>query len=76
MLMDETALYQFVCLGFSPNSRIVYSYGDVTSEGLQYLTYFWHSSPLSIKGCLACQTYHDTLDPFLMAVALTTDTER
>ena len=56
---------KFVCLfvwGFSPHSRIFYSYGvvTITSEGLQNLTYAQQSWLLSSEGSLVCHTYCDT----------------
>ena len=57
-------VYVCFCLGTpNKNSRIFHSYGDVTitDEGLQILTYTWHSWPLSSEGSLACHTYCDTV---------------
>ena len=45
----------FLFWGFSFRSRIFHSYGDVTGEGLQMLTYARHSWPLSSEGYLACR---------------------
>ena len=64
----------FVCLflwGLSSYSRIFHSYGDVTitGEGLQILTYAWHSWPLGSKGSLVCHTYCDTGHPFIMVIS-------
>ena len=61
----------FVCLfvwSLLSHSRIFHPYGDVTmaGEGLQSLTYAWHSWPLSSKGSLTCHTHCDTCLPFIM----------
>ena len=44
----------------SSHSRIFHSFGDVTiaGEGLQILTYAWHSWPLSSEGSLTCLLRH------------------
>ena len=51
----------FICLivVFHPTQEFFYSYGDatITGEGLQILTYAWHSWPLSSEGSLACHVY-------------------
>ena len=59
-------VYLFVFL--SSHSRIFHSHGDVTitSEGLQILIYARHSWLLSSEGSLACLTYCDTGQPFIM----------
>ena len=61
----------FVCIFFSSHSRIFHSYGDVTitSEGLQILTYAWHSWPLRSEGSLTCHTYCDTGHSFIMVIS-------
>ena len=48
-----------------------YNYGDVTipGEGLQILTYTWHSWPLSTEDSLACHTYCDRGNPFIMVIS-------
>ena len=63
----------FVCLyilGFSSHCRIFYSYGDVTFAGerLQILPCAWHAQPLSSEGPIACPTYCDTGNPFIMVI--------
>ena len=55
----------FVCLfvwGFKSHSIIFHPYGVITiaGEGLQILTYAWHSRQLSSEGFLACHIYCDT----------------
>ena len=57
--------------GFTSHSRIFHSHGDVTitSEGLQILTYARHSGPLSREGSLACHTYFDTGQPFIIVIS-------
>ena len=56
----KICLFLFVW-DFSPHSRIVHSYGDVTiaGEGLQILTFARHSWPLSSEGSLAYHTHCD-----------------
>ena len=53
--------------GFSSQSRIFLSYGDVTiaGEGLHILTSVRHSWLFSSDGSLACYTYLDTGHPFI-----------
>ena len=41
----------------------------ITSEGLQLLTYTWHSWPFSSEGSLACHTYCDTGHTFIMVIS-------
>ena len=64
----------FLFWGFSFRSRIFHSYGDVTGEGLQILTYARHSWPLTSDGYLACRTYCDTAHPLLQSSPRTHDT--
>ena len=54
--------------GFTSHSRIFHSYGDVTitGEGLQSLKYVRHPWSLYSEVSLACHTYCDTSQPFLM----------
>ena len=61
----------FVCLLFSSHSRIFHSYGDVTitEEGLQFFSYARHSRPLNSEGSLACHTYYDTGQSFIMLIS-------
>ena len=56
---------------FLSHSRIFHSYGHVTiaGEGLQILTYAWHSWPLSCEGSLACHTCCDTRHPLIMIIS-------
>ena len=42
----------------------------ITSEGLQLLTYTWHSWPFSSEGSLACHTYCDTGHTFIMVISM------
>ena len=60
----------FVC-GFSSNSIIFHSFGDVTitGEGLHILTYTWHSWALRNECSLTCLTYCDTGQPFIMVIS-------
>ena len=57
---------------FSSHSKIFMydSYRDVTitGEGLQILTYAWHSWSLSSEGSLTCHTYCYTGQPFIMVI--------
>ena len=68
----ETSLYisivGFFLLSFTSHSRL-HSYGDITitGEGLQILTYTWHSG--CSEGYLACNTYCDTSHPFIMVIS-------
>ena len=67
-------LYNIVCLfvwNISADLRIFHSYGDVTvaGEGLQILTYVRRTWPLSRKGSLACHTYNDTGQIFIMVIS-------
>ena len=57
--------------GFSSNSRIFHSYGDVTftGKGLQILTYARHLWLFSKQGSLACHIYCDTGHPFIMVIS-------
>ena len=66
------------CLGFVlfvwdflSHSRIFHSFGDITitAEGLQILSYAWHSWPVSSEGSLTCHTYCDTGQPFIMVIS-------
>ena len=66
----------FVCFfvwGNMSQSRNFYSFGDFTiiwfSEGLQILTYTRHSCPLRNEGSLACYTYCDTDQSFIMVIS-------
>ena len=61
----------FVLGGFHVPLESFHSYGDVniTSEGLQILTYARHSWPLCSEGSLACHTYCDTGHPFIMVIS-------
>ena len=45
------------------------NYVMITSEGLQILTYAWHSWPFSSEGSLACHTYCDTGHLFIMVIS-------
>ena len=66
---------KLVCLGFSSQSRIFHSFGDVTitDEGL-ILVYAWHSWLLSNEGSLVCHTYCDTGHPFMWSSPRTNNT--
>ena len=64
----------FLCLfvwGFSSNSRIFHSCGDVTiaGEGLHILTYARYLWPMSSDGSLACHTFSNTGYPFIMIIS-------
>ena len=50
---------------------LFHSYGDIAiiDEGLQILTYTWHSWPLSSEGSLACHIYCDMGHPFIMVIS-------
>ena len=70
----KSALLVFVCLfnwGFSSNSKIFHSHGNVTiaGEGLQILTCARHSWSLSSEGSLPCHIYCDTGQPFIMVIS-------
>ena len=75
IILENDLLY--VCIfrlfvwSLSSHSRIFHSDGDVTiaKEGLQILTYAWHSWPLSSEGSLTCHTYCDTGLPFIMLIS-------
>ena len=71
LLFNITLFNLFVCLGFIVLLEIFHSYVDVniTSEGLQILTFARHSWPLSSEGSLACNTYFDTEHPFIMVIS-------
>ena len=58
-------------LSFLSHSRIFPFFGDVTIAGeeLQILTYARHLWPLSSEGSLACPTYCDTGQPFIMVIS-------
>ena len=58
-------------VSFFSHSRIFPFFGDVTIAGeeLQILTYARHLWPLSSEGSLACQTYCDTGQPFIMVIS-------
>ena len=60
-----------VCSGFSVPPKNFQSFEDVTiaDEGLQILTYAWHSWPLSSEGYLTCHIYCDTGQPFIMVIS-------
>ena len=66
-------VFDIVCLsiclfGVYPTTDF-HSFGDVTGEGLQILTYDRHSWPLSSEGSLTCHTYCDTGLPFIMVIS-------
>ena len=67
---------KLICLGFSYQSRIFHSFGDVTitDEELQILVYTQHSWPLSSEGSLVCHTYCDTGHPFVWSSLRTHNT--
>ena len=56
----------FVC-----PSWIFHSFGKViiAGEGLEIFTYAWQLWPLSSEGSLACHTYCDTGQPFIMVIS-------
>ena len=65
---------RFFCLffwSFSSHSRIFHSFRDVTIaiEELQILTYARQLWPLSSEGSLACHTYCDTGNLFIMVIS-------
>ena len=74
-----TDQYIFICLVFFGGGGggvigpldIFHSYGNVTItiEGLQIVTYAWHSWPLNSEGSLACNTYCDAGHPFIMVIS-------
>ena len=59
--------------GLSSHSRTFQSYGDVTitGEGLQILTYAWHTwtHELSSEVSYACRTYCDKGHPFIIVIS-------
>ena len=66
--------FMLVCLffcGILSNSKSLHSHGHVTiaGEGLQILTYAWHSLPLSSEGSLTCHTYCETGHLFIMVIS-------
>ena len=60
----------FVC-PFTSHSKFFHSYEDVTNtnEGLQILTYTWHSWLMNSEGSLACHTYFDISHPFIIVIS-------
>ena len=61
-----------VCFwSFVPLQNFFYSDGNVnfTDEALQILTYNRHSRPLISEGSLACHTYCDRGDPFIIVMS-------
>ena len=58
-------------LGDDHDKRIVLPFGDVpiAGEGLQILTYAWHSWPLISEGSLVCHTYCEMGQPFIMVTS-------
>ena len=73
---SSVILHVKIIISFSSHSNIFHLFGDVTivGEGLQILTYVWHSWPLSGEGSLSCHTYCDTRHPFIMVTPRTRDT--
>ena len=65
VLLDLFYLFDW---SFSSHSRIFHSFGDVTGERLQILTYDRHLWPLSSESSLACHTHCDTGHPFIMVI--------
>ena len=67
---SSSYLFSLFVWGFSSHLRI-HSHGEVTitGEGVQILTYAQHSWPLSSEGSLACHTYYDTGQPFIMVIS-------
>ena len=68
------ALIFFFCLEvwrFTSHSIIFHSFGvvSIAGEWLQILTYARHLWPLSSVSFLACQTYYDTGNPFIMLIS-------
>ena len=69
-------VFDIVCLSiclfgvYRPTTDF-HSFEDVTiaGEGLQILTYDWHSWPLSSEGSLTCHTYCDKGLPFVMVIS-------
>ena len=61
--------WKYVCLFVTLKNFSFY--GDVTiaCEGMQILTYAWHSWPLSSEGSLVCHIYCDTEHPFIMVIS-------
>ena len=70
LFMTFEQLRLFVC-GFSSDSRIFHSYGDVniTGEWLQILTHARYLWPFSSEGSLTCHTYCDTGHPSIMVIS-------
>ena len=71
MVCNGLSFCSFVCLGFIvplENFSLIWR-RHPTGEGLQILTFAWHSWPLSSEGSLACHTYCDTGHPFLMVIS-------
>ena len=65
-------VYQFWCFPLTWE----FSYGNVimTDEWLQILTYAQHLWSLSVEGSLACYTYGDTGQTFIMVISNDTQT--
>ena len=71
MWIDYVNVFLFV-LGFSSQSRIFHSYGDVTTtavKGCKFLTYARHLWPLSSDSFLAFIPYCNTGHPFIMVIS-------
>ena len=69
---DDPGLFvSLLVWGFTSDSRIFHSYGDVTiaGQGLQVLTSARHSWPLSREGSLTCHNCCDTGLPFIMVIS-------
>ena len=71
MWIDYVNVFLFV-LGFSSQSRIFHSYGDVTTtavKGCKFLTYARHLWPLSSDRFLAFSPHCNTGHPFIMVIS-------
>ena len=62
-------MWCFVFWSISSLLGIFHSFGDVTSEELQILTYARYVWPLSSEGFLACHTFCDTGHQFIMVIS-------
>ena len=63
----------FIYLGFFfvplENFSFIWTALTIIDEGLQILTYTWHSLPLSNEGYLMCHTYNDMGQPSIMVIS-------
>ena len=69
--MSNSLIDWLIVWGFTSQSKMIHSDGDVTitGEGLQSLSYTLHSWLLICEGSLECHTYCDTGQPFIMVIS-------